>query len=117
MTYNYTNQSNSLHTYRIETKIVLQLLSESMVLETYTGIFLLSDYIHDNCHPRGRTERFNLYCNPVLKADTFDGLAATCNSMGGQLSWFDTTQELIILFERLWYYPHSEFNDYAYTGT
>ena len=75
-----------------------------------------SDYIHDNCRI-GRTERFNMYCNVLLKPDNFYNLSAICEDMGGHLSWFDTMQELGALHGRLWEYATWQLNRYVYTGT
>ena len=51
-------------------------------------------------------ERFNLYCNAALRANTFDNLQSICDAMDGNLTWFDTQQELNALMPRFDYYDH-----------
>lgn len=57
-----------------------------------------------------------MFCNVLLQPSNFPDLQATCHEIGGQLTWFDTTQEFDVLTGRLWDYHDSPFNDRLYTG-
>ena len=76
---------------------------------------MATDYIHDNCE-LGKTERFNLFCNLLLAPDTYDRLYDICDELGGQLSWFESTQEFDHLSHRLWEYHPLDFNGRLWTG-
>ena len=52
----------------------------------------------------------------MLRPNVFSQLAATCDEMGGQLAWFDSTQELDILTQRFSGYRENGFNGQLYTG-
>ena len=52
----------------------------------------------------------------MLRPNVFSQLAATCDEMGGQLAWFDTTQELDLLTQRFPEYRDDGFNGQLYTG-
>lgn len=81
-------------------------------------VLLLSDLIdtpHDNCDG-GRTDRFNFYCNLMLKPDSFENLTRVCDGIGGQLMWFDTLQEFDILSNRFGEYVSDYFLNGLYTG-
>lgn len=61
-------------------------------------------------------ERFNFYCNILLAANDPYELKSTCDEMGGELTWFDTSREFNALMNRLQYYDHSDFNGHLYSG-
>ena len=74
-----------------------------------------SDYIHDNCED-GRNERYFFHCHVMLAANTFASLTSTCDEMGGQLTWFDTTQENDHLMGRVRSYRTADLQGHLYTG-
>ena len=46
----------------------------------------------------------------MLAPNTYESLLDTCDTLSGQLMWFDTTQEFDRLTERFWYYVSPHFN-------
>ena len=52
----------------------------------------------------------------MLAPSDYFSLQNTCDGLGGELTWFETTQEFDILSEQFHHYVPDEFHDFLYTS-
>ena len=76
----------------------------------------VADYIYDNCDD-ARLVEFGWYCYRMISADFYWELTPLCSNLGGQLAWFDSTQEYEeVIRETVAQFQDTDRNQYFYTG-